>query len=173
MHNDASTTPKEIRMNLINNTRTLFCATGLLLGALLSACGGGSGGRDAILGVDAAQVASVAVTPATASITVGASQQFVATATYTDGSSRNVSTSAAWSSSLLNHRHRRRLRRDWPAASCGSSSQIGAAFGGKAGSATLTVSALPTLSSIAVTLSHSGHSDRRDPAVCRHRHLLR
>lgn len=137
-------------MNLINNTRTLFCATGLLLGALLSACGGGSGGRDAILGVDAAQVASVAVTPATASITVGASQQFVATATYTDGSSRNVSTSAAWTSSL-------------PAIAtvgagtglasgiAGGSSQIGAAFGGKAGSATLTVSALPTLSSIAVT----------------------
>ena len=72
-------------MKLLKNTRALFCATGLMFGALLTACGGGSDGRDPILGVDAATVASVAVTPASATIQTGASQQFVATATYTDG----------------------------------------------------------------------------------------
>jgi len=137
-------------MKLLKNTRALFCATGLMFGALLSACGGGSGGRDPILGVDATTVASVAVTPASATIQVGGSQQFVATATYTDGSTRNVSTGAAWTSSV-------------PAiATVGAatgltggvaagSSQIGATFGGKSGSGALTVNALPTLSSIAVT----------------------
>jgi hypothetical protein len=136
-------------MNILNNPRNLLCVGGLLLASLLSACGGG-GGRDPLLGIDAASVTSVAVTPAQASILVGVNQQYVATATYSDGSSRNVSTSAAWASSLPSIAS--------VAASTGiatgvaaGSTRIGATFGGMAGSAALTVSAVPVLSRIAVT----------------------
>lgn len=137
-------------MTLFNTTRTLFCATGLMLGALLSACGGGSDGRDPILGVDAAQVASVAVTPATATINVGASQQFTATATYTDGSTHNVSSAAAWTSSLPASATVGAASGLATGVAVGST-QIGATFGGKSGTATLTVSPVPTLSRIALT----------------------
>jgi len=41
---------------------------------------------------------SVAVTPATASIAVGAVQQFTATGTYSDGSTANLTTSVTWTS---------------------------------------------------------------------------
>ncbi|SHG49585.1 ice-binding family protein [Massilia sp. CF038] len=137
-------------MNILKSSRTVMCAAGLLMSALLSACGGGGDGRDPILGVNAAEVASIAVTPATATLQVGATRQFTATATYTDGSARNVSASAAWTSTV-------------PAtatvtggtglasAIAPGSTQIGASFGGKAGTATLTVTLAPTLTAIAVT----------------------
>jgi uncharacterized protein YjdB len=138
-------------MNVVKSTRTLFCAAGLLLTALLSACGGGGDqGRDPILGVPAASVVSVAVTPATASVLIGATQQYAATATYSDGSSHAVTTTSAWTSgSPL-------------VASVGAatglatgltvgSSVISASFGGKTGTAALTVTAPVTLTSIAVT----------------------
>jgi hypothetical protein len=127
-----------------------MCTTGLLLSAFLTACGGGGDGRDPVLGVDAATVASLAVTPAVVTLQTGTTQQFTATATYTDGSSRNVSSSAAWTSSA-------------PAiasvvgssglssALTAGSTQIGATFGGKAGSAALTVTLAPTLTAIVVT----------------------
>jgi uncharacterized protein YjdB len=41
---------------------------------------------------------AVAVTPAAPSVGIGATQQFKATASYSDGSSKDVTTSAAWSS---------------------------------------------------------------------------
>jgi hypothetical protein len=44
-------------------------------------------------------LASIAVTPASASIAAGASLQYAATGTYSDGSNRNLTASAAWSSS--------------------------------------------------------------------------
>lgn len=44
-------------------------------------------------------ISSIAVTPSSASIAVGATQQFTATATYSDGSTGNVSSQASWSSS--------------------------------------------------------------------------
>ena len=44
-------------------------------------------------------VQSVAVTPQSPGLTVGASQQFTATATYSDASTRNVTTQATWSTS--------------------------------------------------------------------------
>jgi hypothetical protein len=45
---------------------------------------------------------SIAVTPATPSIAVGATQQMVATVTYSDGSTKNISSSAIWTSSDAN-----------------------------------------------------------------------
>ena len=44
-------------------------------------------------------ITSIAVTPASLSLSIGATQQLVATATYSDGSHGNINSSAAWSSS--------------------------------------------------------------------------
>ncbi|HET8637700.1 MAG TPA: Ig-like domain-containing protein, partial [Acidobacteriaceae bacterium] len=44
-------------------------------------------------------LSSIAVTPATPSIAVGATQQFTATGTYTDGSEKNITASVIWTSS--------------------------------------------------------------------------
>jgi hypothetical protein len=44
---------------------------------------------------------SIAVTPANPTIAVGATQQFVATGTYADGSTQNLTSQAAWTSSNL------------------------------------------------------------------------
>lgn len=129
-------------------SRTLFCSVGFLAAALVAGCGGGDQGRSPILGLPAADIVSVAVTPATASVAKGATQAFVATASYTDGSSRDVTVGAAWASAT-------------PAVAtvnAGSgvatgvtvgTSVISAAFSGKTGTATLTV--LPaTLVSVAL-----------------------
>jgi hypothetical protein len=70
-----------------------------LLVALLSACGGGDGSP----GSGAPPVVtllSIAVTPANPSVVVGTPQQFVATGTYSDGSTQTLTTTATWSSSL-------------------------------------------------------------------------
>jgi len=47
----------------------------------------------------AATLRSIAVTPASATIATGTKQQFVATGTYSDGSSKNITTQATWISS--------------------------------------------------------------------------
>jgi hypothetical protein len=79
------------------SARSLACAIGLCATALLTACGGGGDqGRDPILGVPSAPLMTVAVSPATATVASGGSQQFIATATYADGASRDVTTEAAW-----------------------------------------------------------------------------
>ena len=46
-------------------------------------------------------LASIAVTPANPSIVAGATQQFTATGTYSDGSTQNVTSQATWSSSKM------------------------------------------------------------------------
>lgn len=143
-------------MNIVKSTRTLVCAAGILLTSILTACGGGSdAGRDPILGIPAAALVSVSVTPATAGVLVGASQQFTATANYSDGSSRNVTANSAWVSAS-------------PAIATvgaasglavgvtGGSAAISATFEAKVGAGTLVVTAPlppppPTLDSIAVT----------------------
>jgi uncharacterized protein YjdB len=130
-------------------SRTLFCSVGFIVTALVAGCGGGDQGRDPILGLDAATLVSLAVTPATASAAIGASQQFSATASYSDGSSRDVtSTGAAWTSATPAAATVNATSGLAAGVSAGSS-VITAAFGGKTASATLTV--LPaTLRSIAL-----------------------
>lgn len=118
-------------------TKMLICSAGLLGAALLAGCGSGDQGRDPILGLPAATLASISVTPATASIAIGAPQKLTATAVYTDGSARDVTTAAAWTSAST------------PIASVNAAgiatgvsagaAVITAAFEGKSGTATITV----------------------------------
>jgi hypothetical protein len=131
-------------------TNILICSAGFLGAALVAGCGGGGDqNRDPILGVPAAQLTSIAVTPAAPSVAIGATQQFVATAMYSDGSARDVTRSAAWASAT-------------PAvatvaasggmalAKAAGAAVISATSGGLSGSATLNV--LPAaLMSLAVT----------------------
>ena len=48
--------------------------------------------------VSAATLASIALTPTSASLALGVTQQFTATGTYTDGTTLDITSSAAWSS---------------------------------------------------------------------------
>jgi len=104
----------------------------------------------AVLSVGSAVLTSITVTPGTASIAEGNTQQFTATGNYSDGSTQNLTSSVTWSS---------------PApgvatiATSGLASgvsvgttTISAAAGSISGSAVLTVQ-VPTLVSLAVTPS--------------------
>jgi trimeric autotransporter adhesin len=62
--------------------------------AILGGVSGSTG-----LTVTPATLVSIAVTPATASVADGTSQQFTATGTYTDGSMQNLTAAATWNSS--------------------------------------------------------------------------
>lgn len=133
--------------------KPLACSIGLFAVALLAGCGGSSDqGRDPILGLPASALVALAVTPATANVAIGNSQQFVATASFADGSTRDVTGASAWSSAA-------------PAVAsvsaaggmatglAGGTAAISAAYSGKTGAATLTVVS-PALVSLAVTPSN-------------------
>ncbi len=115
--------------------------------ATLGAISGATG-----LEVTAATLVSIDVTPASASIANGTTRQFVATGTYTDGSSQILTDSVSWSSSstgvatISNAESSEGLA---SGASVGTST-ITATQGGVSGTATLNVTAA-TLVSIAVT----------------------
>src|SRR6266704_6277130 len=65
--------------------------------SLLIACGGGGGsGSTSAL---APSLSSLQVTPGTMSISAGATQQFTATGKFSDGSSKDMTSSVQWSSS--------------------------------------------------------------------------
>jgi len=68
----------------------------MLLCATLAACGGGGGGSGDSPSVPAASLTSLTVTPASSAISAGESQQFIATAGYSDGSSKDVTAQAQW-----------------------------------------------------------------------------
>jgi uncharacterized protein YjdB len=91
-------------------------------------------------------VTSIAVTPPTATIAAGATQQFVATATYSDGTTGNVTTTAAWTSSKPTVAT---VASGLATSLAAGSSTLTATLNGIKGTATLTVT--PILSSIAVT----------------------
>ncbi|MFA6921289.1 MAG: ice-binding family protein [Gallionella sp.] len=119
-------------------TRPLMWLMALLLAALTAGCGGGGGGGAPILGLPG--IASLSVTPATASIPITGVQQFTAIATYSDGSSRNVTASASWTSGAPG------VATIVPATGVATgvvagTSLITATFGNKAATANLTVNA--------------------------------
>ncbi len=98
--------------------------------------------------VAAPTLASIAVTPANPSVAAGLTQQFTATGTYSDGSTKNLTGSVTWSSGTA-------AAATITAAGLAKGIAVGkstitATSGNIAGSTTLTVTA-PTLVSIAVT----------------------
>lgn len=95
-------------------------------------------------------LASIAVTPANASIAKGATQQYTATGTYSDGSTQNLTTSASWVSTNTGTATISKGLADGVAA---GSTTIQATSGSISGSTGLTVNA-PVLASIAVTPSN-------------------
>jgi len=84
-----------LKRGYVMKSRLIF---GLLLAAIVSGCGGGSGSISSSPPA-APSLSSVAVTPKSATFTPGASQQFDATAAYSDGSTKDVASTATWSSS--------------------------------------------------------------------------
>jgi hypothetical protein len=68
---------------------------------LLVVLAAGCGGRDPILGTGVTALVSLTVTPATASIPITGTQQFTASATFSDGSSSDVTAASAWTSTDL------------------------------------------------------------------------
>lgn len=124
-------------MNSKRYFKTLLCAVGLLAASLLAACGGGDQGRAPILGVPAATLVSVVVTPATATVAIGATQQFSAIAGYTDGSAIDVTAKSTWTpvSAAVATVDTSGLAKG---VSAGTTT-MSAAFGGKTASGALTV----------------------------------
>src|SRR3954464_8042667 len=72
------------------------CATfaTLAVSMLLSGCSGTSSSPNTVTPV----VSSISVTPTNASMNVGSTTQFAASAAYSDGSNKDVTSSASWSS---------------------------------------------------------------------------
>jgi Bacterial Ig-like domain (group 2) len=103
-----------------------------------------------VLTISAAALTSIAVTPASPAIVKGTTQQFIATGTFTDASTQNVTNSVTWTSSNASVAT---ISGSGLATSVATgSSTIQAASGLISGTTILTVNAAaPTLSSIAVT----------------------
>ena len=138
-------------MNIFKRYMTpLLVSAGLLAMAALAGCGGGGDqGREPILGLPGATLSSLAITPATATVAIGAGQQFTAIATYSDGSSQDVSAKAAWTSATPAAATVNASSGVAAGVTAGNSS-ITATFGGKSAAAQLTVSPA-TLTAIAIT----------------------
>lgn len=129
----------------------------LVLGTLLAACGGGSsGGGIGGSGQDpnspaagAPTVVSVAVTPATSTIPTSGVQPFKVIATYSDGSTQDVTASAIWSSATTGVGTVGQTSGVVMGVASGTS-VVSASFAGKTSSATVTVTSA-TLVSVTVT----------------------
>ena len=105
-YSDSSTQTITTEVTWASSNTAIFTVntTGLVTGqsigsAQLTASYQGKTATTPAFQVTAATLASLAVTPSPASIAVSATQQFVATGTYTDGTTQNLSSSATWSSS--------------------------------------------------------------------------
>jgi 6-phosphogluconolactonase (cycloisomerase 2 family) len=107
--------------------------------SFLVGCGGGSG----------VTLTGVAVTPASASIAAGATQQFTATGMYSDNSTKDLTSSATWASATTSVATISGSGLA-TAVATGSSNITATAAGKTSAPATLTVTA-PTVVSIAVT----------------------
>jgi uncharacterized protein YjdB len=102
----------------------------------------------AMLDVNSKTLTSIAVSPANPNVFAGATQQFTATATYNDGSTANVTSTAAWSSA--NSAVVRINSAGLATAMAAGSASITATLSGASGMTIVTVPA-PTLKSIAVS----------------------
>ena len=96
-----------------------------------------------------AVLANISVTPSTPSVTVGGTQQFTATANYNGGASSDITNTATWTSS--NTGFATITTGGLATGVAAGSPTVTAAFGGMSGTATLTVNAAVTLTSIAIS----------------------
>ncbi|MBI5548788.1 MAG: Ig-like domain-containing protein [Deltaproteobacteria bacterium] len=127
-------------------------ASGIAVGsAMISASLAGVAGSTTLT-VTPATLESIAVTPASPSIAVRSTQQFVATGTYSDGTFQDITDQVAWTSSTIATAtiSNAAATRGLATGVAAGSTQISAALAGKTGSATLTVIVV-TLASIEVT----------------------
>jgi uncharacterized protein YjdB len=133
---------------VVASISTAGLATALTIGTSTITATSGNIHGSTVLTVSAPTLASIAVTPASPSITVGTTQQFTATGTFSDGSTENLTSTVTWTSATP-------ATATITAAGLATgvatgTSVIKAAQGAIFGSTTLTVAA-PTLVSIAVT----------------------
>ena len=112
---------------------------GLVLGTLVTLVGCGGGGNSSPSPNPSPSLTSIAVSPSSAQISDGLSQQFTATGKYSDGSSKNLTASVTWSSS---------------AASVAGINASGVAVAGQPGTTTIIASATSLQGS--ATLSVTG-----------------
>lgn len=109
-------------------------------------CGGGSSSDPPPIKT----LTSISVSPATATIAAGTTQQFTATATYSDSSTANVTSTASWTSS--NNSAATISISGLATAVAAGSTSVTASLSGMSGTAKLTVTAATkTLTAVAVT----------------------
>ena len=144
--------PARIVSFLDQDRRLMTIVLTIAFAGLISACGGGGGGGGGVGGGGGGGVtlSSIAVTPK-ASLVVGATQQLVATGTYSDKTTKDISSTATWTSSNTS------VATITPAGGLGTAisggvSTITAALSGVSGTNTLTV---VILNSIALTPAHA------------------
>ena len=135
--------------NLRLYAKPIMWLSALLMTAFVSGCGGGDQGRDPILGLPASTLVALEVSPANAAVAIGNAQQFIAKATYADGTSIDVTKSATWSSDKVAFATVTSTDGIARGVAIGIAT-ITANFGGKVNSAILNVTQA-TLLSIAVT----------------------
>ncbi|HVQ97711.1 MAG TPA: Ig-like domain-containing protein, partial [Mycobacterium sp.] len=127
-------------------------ATGVAAGSstITAALSGVSGTARLAVTATAPAISSIAVTPSAPSVVAGNTKQFTATATYSNGTTGNVTTSVAWTSSKTSVAT---INASGLATGIAAgASTITAALSGVSGTASLTVTgSAPTISSIAVT----------------------
>lgn len=129
-------------------------ATAVAAGSSVITAALGSISGSTTLTVTTPALTAISVTPTNPTVLAGATQQFVATGTFADGSTQTLTTSATWSSSAANVATISNAANSngLATAVAAGSTTISAAVGAVTGSTTLTVSGgAPTLSSIAVT----------------------
>ena len=123
-----------------------YILAGLFCLGVMAGCGGSANSAPTAGGAAALQ--SIQITPGSSSIAAGLGQQFNATGTYSDHTSKDLTSSATWSSSNTSAVT---IAGSGIATSKGpGSATITAIFSGVSGSATLTVTA-PTLVSLAIS----------------------
>ncbi|HYM77006.1 MAG TPA: Ig-like domain-containing protein [Candidatus Dormibacteraeota bacterium] len=129
----------------------------LTLTLLWSGCAGTSSSRNS----NPPTVTSISVAPTTPSIVVGATKQFSATANYSDGSNKDVTSSATWTSTNSNVASVQSTGQATPGLAKGvaaGSATITAAFSGFNASTTLSVTLTPVVTSISISPTNASVS---------------
>jgi len=129
----------------ISNTQTsagLANAVGVGVATITAASGSVSGSTN--LTVTAAALVSISVIPANPSISAGTTQQFTATGTFTDGSSQDLTSTAAWTSNASGTATVSKT--GLATSSASGTATISAASGTVSGSTVLTVTAASLVS---------------------------